>query len=198
MPQPLKLEVFETADAPEGPALLMPEEIEDIRLNAYERGYLAGWDDGGQQVQTDDATRREAIERQAEQLNFTYHEARGHVLKALKPVLEAMLGCVLPTLARSSIVPLAIEHLTPLAHAAAEAPLTLRIPSGSRDAYLAAFEGLVLPPLDLVETEALAEGQAVFVLGEAETRVDLTHAAEEMRRAIDRFYLIQSEESQLA
>ncbi|MCW1932395.1 hypothetical protein [Pararhodobacter zhoushanensis] len=198
MPHPLKLEVFETADTPEGPALLMPEEIEDIRLNAYERGYLAGWDDGGQQVQTDETARREAIERQAEQLNFTYHEARGHVLKALLPMLEGMLSCVLPTLARASIVPLAIEHLTPLAHGAADAPLTLRVPSGSRDAYLAAFEGLVLPPLDLVETDDLAEGQALFVLGEAETHIDLTHAAEEIRRAIDRFYLIQTEESQLA
>ena len=150
MPQPLRLEVFETTDLPEGPTLLLPEEIEEIRLNAYERGYVAGWEDGGAQTERDDVTRRAAIERQAEQLNFTYHEARGHVLKAIEPLLGAMVDTVLPVVARASVVPLTIEQLMPLAHAAAEAPLTLRVGRGWRDVFAAALEGLVLPPLDLV------------------------------------------------
>ena len=198
MPQPLRLEVFETADSLDGPALLMPEELEDLRLNAYERGYVAGWEDGSQQATGERDQRRAAVERTVEQLAFTYHDARVHVLKALQPLFAAMVETVLPCATRASVVPLALEQLMPLAHATAEAPLVLRVPVGWRADFRAALSGVVLPPLDIVEAEDLAEGQAAFAFGPAETRIDLTHAAEAIGRAIDAFYSIQNEESRLA
>ena len=198
MPSPLRLEVFETPESVEGPSLLMPDQIEDLRLNAYERGYVAGWEDGGTQQDADAAARKLAIERQVEQLNFTYHEARGHVLKALAPLFEAIVGTLLPAVARASVVPLVIEQLLPLAHAAAEAPVTLRISRGSRAAFDAAMAGQMLPPLDIMETDDLADGQAEFAFGIAETRIDLTQAAARIQRAIGQFTQIQTEENHRA
>lgn len=198
MPHPLKLEVFETPDSLDGPTLMMPEEIEEIRLNAYERGYVAGWQDAGQQTEADVTIRRAALERQAEQLNFTYHEARGHVLKAIEPVFAGMVECLLPAIARATVVPLTVEQLMPLAHAAAEAPLTLRVAPGGRAAFVEALDGLVLPPFEIVETEDLGEGQAEFRLGTAETRIDLSQVADTIGRTIDRFYQFQTEESRCA
>ena len=198
MAQPLCLEVFETPEILDGPVFLLPEQVEDIRLNAYERGYLAGWEDGGQQSDADEATRRAAITKQVEQLSFTYHEARSHVLRALHPLFEALFSTVLPAAARATIIPLTIEQLLPLAQAAAEAPVTLRVATGSRASFEAAFEGLVLPPLTLVETDDLAEGQAEFAFGTTQSRIDLAHTADTIRRAVDRFYLIQTEESRRA
>ncbi|HPD92280.1 MAG: hypothetical protein H6900_09055 [Rhodobacter sp.] len=198
MPSPLRLEVFETPDTLDGPALLMPEDIEDIRLNAYERGYVAGWEDGGTQSASDAATRRAAVERQVEQLTFTYHEARGHVLKGLEPLLRAMIDAVLPAAARASVAPVAMEQLMPLALAATETPITLRVGRGSLSAFEDAFEGQPLPPLTLIETDDLDAGQAEFAFGAAETRIDLSHAARAIAEAIGRFYRIQSEETRRA
>ncbi|MBN8294106.1 hypothetical protein JI664_19200 [Rhodobacter sp. NTK016B] len=198
MSQPLRLEVFETADTVDGPVLMTPEEVEDLRLNAYEKGYVAGWDDSGQQADAEASTRRAAIERQVEQLSFTYHEARGHILSALDPLLRAIAETILPPMARASVVPLIIDQLLPLAQAGAEAPITLRVGPGSEAAFREAMEGLLLPPLDIVETEDLTEGQAEFALGAAQTRIDLTDAALAIATAIDRFYQIQPEESQRA
>ncbi|MFN4098364.1 MAG: flagellar biosynthesis protein [Pararhodobacter sp.] len=198
MGQPLKLEVFETPEALDGPALLMPEELEELRLNAYERGYVAGWEDSGRQAEADEVTRRAAIERQAEQLNFTYHEARGHVLKSVEPLLAAMVETVLPVLARATVVPLTVEQLMPLAHSAADAPLVLRVAPGARAAFVTALQGLVLPPFNIIETPELGEGQAEFALGSAETRIDLNGAVEAIGGVIDRFYQLQNEESRRA
>jgi hypothetical protein len=198
MAQPLRLEVFETQETPDTPVFLLPEQVEEIRLNAYERGYVAGWDDGEKQVAGDDTAQRAAVARQVEQLSFSYHEARAHVLRALEPLFAAMFETVLPVAARASIVPVTIEQLLPMAQAAAEVPITLRVATGSRSAYEAAFEGLVLPPLDLIETDDLAEGQAEFSFAETESKIDLTHAADTIRRAMDRFYQIQFEESRSA
>jgi flagellar assembly protein FliH len=198
MPHALRLEEFETPELPDGPVVLMPEDVETLKLNAYERGYAAGWEDGGQSVEADEAARRAAFARQAEHLNFTYHEARGHVLAALKPLFTAMLEGVLPVAARASVVPLVIEQLLPLANAAAETPITLRVARGMQAEFEAAFAGQVLPPLDLVETDDLAEGEAEFHFEALHTRIDLDHAVEAIRRAIARFYMIQTEESRRA
>lgn len=194
MPHPLRLEVFETPETLDGPALLMPEELEELRLNAYERGYVAGWEDGTRQSATDKDLRRAAVERTAEQLAFSYHEARGHVLKALEPLFTAIAEAVLPRLARAAVVPLTLEQLMPLAHAAAETPVILRVAEGRRDDFVEAFEGLVLPPLEIVESADLAEGQAEFDVDAAETRVDLTRVAETIGQAIEAFYQTQNEE----
>jgi len=198
MAQPLRLEIFETTETLDGPVFLLPEQVEDIRLNAYERGYVAGWDDGAQQNEADDVTRRNAIARQVEHLSFSYHEARSHVLDALKPMFQALLDTVLPAAAQASIVPLTIEQLLPLAQSAAEAPITLRVAAGSKASYEAAFEGLVLPPLTLIETDDLAEGQAEFSFETTHSKIDLTDAAKTIRGAIDRFYQIQTKESHSA
>ncbi|WP_323037662.1 flagellar biosynthesis protein [Pararhodobacter sp.] len=195
MAQPLRLEVFETQETPDSPVFLLPEQIEEIWLNAYERGYVAGWDDGGKQSDADDSTQKAAIARQVEQLSFSYHEARAHVLRAIEPLFAAIFETVIPVAARASIVPLTIEQLLPMVHAAADVPITLRVANGSLAAYQAAFEGLVLPPLEMVETDTLAEGQAEFSFDSSEARIDLTHAADTIQRAVNRFYQIQFEEN---
>jgi len=193
MAQPLQLEVFETPATPDGPVFLMPEQVEEIRLNAYERGYGAGWDDGGQQDEAEDAAHRTEIRRQVEQLSFGYHEARAHVLNALKPLLAAAFETVLPEMSRASIVPLVIEQLLPLAHSAAEAPLVLTVPTGTRTRFEAAFDGLVLPPLTLAESAELVDGQAVISDGESQSHVDLTQATNSALKALERFYQFQED-----
>lgn len=195
MAMPLRLEVFQVIEEPEVPALVTEEELEEIRLAAYETGYNAGWEDSGQQAERQEAERRAAVERQLEALNFTYHEARGHVLRALEPVLEAMLQTLVPEAARASVVPMVIEQLLPLAGPASETPVTLRISPGSRDDFVAAFTGMPLPPIKLVESPDMATGQAEFSFDTQQTRVDLSHVVDELHAAIRRFYQIQFEES---
>lgn len=194
----LRLEVFETPEVPDTPALMLPDQVEEIRLAAYERGYLAGWEDSGTREDAEAALRRTAIERTVERLDFTYHEARGHVLTALRPLLAQMLATLLPAAVRASLVPMVVDTLMPLATAAAGQPITLRIPPGQKSAFEAVLAGLVLPPLDLVEADDLVEGQAEFAFGTEETRVDLDQAARMIGAAIAQFYQIQIEEKRRA
>lgn len=198
MTSPLKLEVFETPQAPEVPLVLMPDEIEEIRLNSYERGYVAGWDDSANQDAKDDGARRIAIERQVEQLTFSYHEARGHVLKSIEPLLESILDSIVPAAVRACVVPQVLEQLLPLAHAASEKPLILNVSIGAKEAFLQAFEGQVLPPIEIVETAELPEGAASFASGNLETRIDLAHVAQALEASVRKFYQLAEEESRSA
>lgn len=198
MPAPLRLEVFETQALPDEPALLMPEEVEDLRLTAYERGYVAGWEDAGRQAEAERGARKALVAARIEALTFAYHEARAHVLDGLAPLLAAILGTILPAVARAAIVPLAIDELMPAAAALADRPLVLRVPPGWRADYEAALAGLVLPPLTLVEDPDLAETQAEIVAGEAATRIDLAAALARIEAALADFRNLPDEEKRRA
>ena len=194
MPVPIRLEVFEMLADPGEPQLLTPEQIEEVRLAAYESGYNAGWDDAGRQAEDEARERRAEVERQLQQLAFTYHEVRGHILRALEPLFAALLGTVVPSAARASVVPMAAEQLLSLAGMVTEAPVLLRVSPGTRKDYLAALDGLVLPPLTVVECETVAPLQAMIAFDAQETQIDLDAVAEALRAAVERFYMIQTEE----
>lgn len=198
MPQPLRLEVFETAEPPEGPTCLMPEEVEELRLTAFERGYVAGYEDAERRAGTDETERQARIATALESLAFTYHEARAHCLAGLEPLLRAIVAGLLPAAARAALVPTVIEQLMPLANARSEAPLQLLIPPGSRAAFEAAFQGLVLPPLTLIEDPQLDDGQAEILSRDDEARIDLSLAIASIEAAIATHYHIPDEEAQHA
>lgn len=198
MPAPLRLEVFETQALPDEPALLMPEEVEDLRLTAYERGYVAGWEDAGRQAEAERRAREALVAARIEALTFAYHEARAHVLDGLAPLFAAMLATVLPAAARAGVVPLVIDELMPAAAQLADRPLVLRVPPGWRADYEAALAGHVLPPLTLLEDPALAETQAEIVAAEAATRIDLAAALARIEAALAAFRTLPDEEKRRA
>lgn len=191
----LRLEVFETADLSEQPTLLMPEDIEELRLTAYERGYVAGYEDAEAQSRTTAAGERSRIMGALEGLNFGYHEARADVLKALEPLIRAMIVQLLPATARVSIVPMVIETLLPLAERRAALPLILRVPAGDRAAFEAAFEGMVLPPLELREDPSLARGQAEISGEYGDCAVDLASLIAQVEQAMDAQYHTTDQEA---
>lgn len=194
MAVPLRLEVFETADAPEEPSLLMPEDLDELRLAAYERGYAAGFEDAGAQAATEEAARRARVATAVEALNFGYHEARAELLAGLEPVLRAMLDPLLPGVARGMIVPQVIDLLLPLARAPLDGPLTLSVASGMVPAFNEAFEGLVLPPLAFDEREDLGPCQAEIRTATDEIRIDLDAVLERLGEALSGFHHHATEE----
>lgn len=195
---PLRLEVFETPELPEGPAVLMPDEVEDLRLTAYERGYVAGWDDAGRQAEADETARRARVAARIEALTFGYHEARAEILAAFVPLLTSLAESLLPAMARATVVPLVIEQLLPLATVQADRPLVLRVPLGMGAEFSAALEGLVLPPLTLIETSDLSEAEAEIVADTEETRIDLSAAVARITAAIAILYPHSTQESRRA
>jgi len=198
MPTPIRLETFLKSEEPPAPEEQESAAFEEMKLNAYERGYVAGWEDSERQAEREALERRAAVERQVEGLTFTYHEARGHVLRAMEPVLTAMLETVIPEAARATLIPEVVAQLLPLAQGRSELPVTLRISEGARADFEATLAGLVLPPLEILESAELSPGQAEIAFDHKETRVDLAEAADALRGAISRFYQIQTEENRHA
>lgn len=184
---PLRLETFASDDAPFAPAA-PPEGGEEARLSAYDDGYAAGWEDALAARDDEAARLRDAVGQAFQTMGFSYHEARMHILHALRPLLEAMVSTLLPRLAAEAIGPMVAEVMMTLAADGADHPVVLRVHPSARSAV----EGFLTPPsslpLTVIDDGQLAPGQVVVQAGPSGARVDLDGAIAEIAAALAAFY----------
>lgn len=191
---PLKLESFESD--PEAAVAQASQHLvltEDARLQAYEQGYGAGWEDAVT-AQTEDQSRiRADLARNLQALGFTYHEARNHVLRAVAPLLQDMIGQLLPQVAREALAPTVLDTLLPMAEHLADAPVSVVLNPAARPAVEALLAQTALP-VSITEEPTLGEGQVYLRLGPAETHVDLDRATALISQAVRGFFGLSEQE----
>lgn len=184
----LELETFEPEEPAPASFALDPAELEELKLTAFEQGYAAGWDDAITAQGTEAAKLRAELGRNLQELAFTYHEARGHVLRALEPLLRDMAAKVLPALARDNTARIVLEHLVPVAEELASAPVKVV----ANPASLAQIRELLLReadfPLDFAEEPSLGEAQVYLRFRDSELRIDLDGVVDAIRAAISAYF----------
>lgn len=194
----LKLEVFALAEKKDAPSTVVLDTmaLEEAKLASYESGYSAGWEDAAAAQSDDQAKIGADLARNLQSLSFTYHEARAHILRAIEPLLEQIVGRLLPDLARETLAPIVLEVLLPLAEKMADTPITLVLNPAARAGVEALLEKATAIPLTLVEEPSLGEGQVYLRLGASETHIDLDRATAEIATAVRGFFETPEKERQ--
>lgn len=194
---PLRLEVFDTAPAPDGGVqpLVEASAMEEAKINSYEQGYSAGWEDASAAQQGDQSRIRADLARNLQSLAFTFQDARSHVLQAVRPLLLEMTTRLLPTLSREAIGQTVVEALMPIAEDLADAPVTLVLNPAVRDR----IEGIVAEatglPVVIEEEPSLGEGQVYIRFGTQERKVDLDRVAADISAAVRGFFSMAEKEA---
>ena len=103
----LRLEVFDTAPAPDGSMqpLVEATAVAEAKVASFEQGYSAGWDDAVAAQQGDQTRIRADLARNLQSLSFTFQDARSHVLQAIRPLILEMVNRLLPEVARETLAP---------------------------------------------------------------------------------------------
>lgn len=175
----LRLEVFD-APAPAGDMVLpVDPAVEEMRLAAFDNGYRAGWDDALAAQESAERELRDAIARQIQELAFSYHDARGHILQGLRPLINDVVTRLLPQVAQAALPQLVVEALIPFAEIASAAPVEILAHPAASAQVAAALADATALPVRMVEDESLVPTQVCLRLGTTETWVDLSaaHAA---------------------
>jgi flagellar biosynthesis/type III secretory pathway protein FliH len=192
----IRLEVFPNDDPvnPDDVVIISKTELEDIRLVAFDKGYAAGWDDAVG-AQSDDAARLKAeVARSVQAMAFGFQEARAHLLKSLAPLIAAIVGKLLPDVARASLAPMVLDQLMPMAEVLTDVPVTILLHPRARvhiEALLLNAPGL---PVTLTEDRNLAEGQVYLKSPTTETIIDLDRAVFDITAAIRGFFELTAED----
>jgi flagellar biosynthesis/type III secretory pathway protein FliH len=186
----LRLEIFDTVVTADGGTqpLVEVSAVEEAKITSYEQGYSAGWEDASAAQQGDQTRIRADLARSLQSLSFTFQDARGHVLQAIRPLILEMTNRLLPEVARQSLGPTVLDALTPLADQLADTPLTLVLNPAVRDRV----EGLVAEatglPMVIEEEPSLSEGQVYIRLGPKEQKVDLDRVTSDITAAVRGFF----------
>lgn len=193
----LRLEVFDSRIAADGTAqpLVEASALEEAKIASFEQGYSAGWEDAAAAQQGDQSRIRSDLARNLQSLAFTFQDARGHVLQAIRPLILEMTNRLLPEVAHEALAPTVLAVLMPIAERLADAPLVLVLHPAARDSVeglLAQATGL---PIVIEEEPSLGEGQVYIRLGTSETKVDLTEATADITAAVRAYFSLTNQET---
>jgi flagellar biosynthesis/type III secretory pathway protein FliH len=192
----IRLEVFPNNDPinPDDVVIISKTELEDTRLIAFDKGYAAGWDDAVG-AQSDDAARlKSEVARSVQAMAFGFQEARAHLLKSLAPLITAMVGKLLPDVARASLAPMVLDQLMPMAEVLTDTPVTVLLHPRAREAIEALLLGAPGLPVTLVEDRNLGEGQVYLKSPTTEFVIDLDRATADIAAAIRGFFELTEED----
>lgn len=175
-------------DVQEAAALVDARNMESERLTAFERGYKAGWDDSVNALSVERKAISADFAANLADLAFTYHEARGHVLRQLESLVTETFARVLPECAQAALPQLVWDSVNRIAAEAAGAPVTVLVSPGAQQT----FESMLPPdpgfPVVVVEEPTLTEGQVFIRSQKGEVAVDQAAAFAEIATAVREFF----------
>ncbi|MEP1933381.1 MAG: hypothetical protein ABJV68_28760 [Paracoccaceae bacterium] len=183
------LEDFGTYDpATDAKIELSDVALEEKRLESFEQGYKAGWDDAIK-AQGDDQTRVAAdFARNMQDLSFTYHDAFNQLTKALQPLLTQVVEKVLPDLAHATLGMQVVEQITDIAKTQAGQPVEIVVSPINAKSISALAEQELGMPIAIVEEASLGEGQVFLRFGQVEREINLDQVLGGISDAVDAFF----------
>ncbi|WP_457649674.1 flagellar biosynthesis protein [Profundibacter sp.] len=185
------LEEFSTTIPANDPDPVLETSFEEHRLEAYEQGYKAGWDDAAA-AQAEEQSRISAdFARNLQELSFTYHEARNHILNSLKPLFTEMVSKVLPTLAQEALPQTIVDEVLSVASTQTEAEIEIVVSPANRPALEHLLEGQTTLDINIIEEPTMAEGLAYLRFSDSEKQIDLTSVLTGFTQLVEGFFTQQ-------
>lgn len=159
----------------------------NAQRGVFDDGYKCGWQDGIDSLADNDRDVRESLSAALQELNFTYFEARQHVMQSVRPVLQAMIEAVLPQLISHSLGGRVVEVLGALADNIEHDVVVCCAPE-TESMLKELLEASVDFPISIEVEQTLTNSQVVLKLNDGQTRVDLEATLDALRECVDTFF----------
>lgn len=164
------------------------EELESLRLDSFEQGYKAGWDDAAQAQANDQRNLSSVFAQNLLDLSFTYNEAYAHMIKGLKPLLTDMTTKLLPEIMHASIGHrVAEELLRCVANLNGVTEVVILAPEENIAAVEALLEQDFSFPISVRTDPSLAPGQVHLCFENKEIELNFDDLITDFKLAIDAF-----------
>lgn len=164
------------------------EAVEDQKLQAFEAGYQAGWDDATK-AQTDEKERITAeFGQNLIDMKFTYQEALSELTVSIEPIMKAIVEKLLPEAMRAALSAHILDQVASMVNASADRPIEVVVSTGNVERVTKLIARMSEEPIKVVAETSLADGQAFVRLGETERQIDLESLIEGVSKAVEAFF----------
>lgn len=164
------------------------EAIEDQKLQAFEAGYQAGWDDASK-AQSD---ARDKVSSELGQnlldMSFTYHEALTKLTSSLEPAMQQIVEKLLPETVRAALGAHIIEQVKELLQDQMSQAVEIVVKPQNIDIVHSILKSKLKDPFKIVGEASLGEGQAFIRIGQNERQIDLDTMLAEVSKAMTAFF----------
>lgn len=183
---------FNSAMAPAQETLA--EAFEDQKLQSFEEGYQAGWDDAIK-AQADDKARVSAqLDQSLQEMSFTYHEALAKLTTSMRPIMEQVVEKLLPAIARDAVGSHIVEQITGMLRQAGAHPIEIVVSDEGHKTIEALLNRELTEPFSIVREPSLSPGQAFVRIGDSEREIDVDSVVNGVSEAVNAFFHQVSEE----
>ena len=174
---------------------IQDDSLEDLKLEAFENGYKAGWDDATKAHESEQERAIIAVTQRLEDLSFTHTEAITKMTSAMQPLLSKITLCLLPEIAKNALGAHVAEQLDELLKKEAQSAVEIAVAPETLEPLQKQLEGRSNLSLDFTAEPILTSGQVYLRSRKAEREVNLDTVLDGIKIAIDAFFTeIQQEE----
>lgn len=168
--------------------------LEEQKLEAFEKGYQAGWDDSTKAREDDSTAISTDFAQTLRDLSFTYHEAYSGLLNDLRPLLQEIVETVLPRLANETLGPQIADILHEMLRNHGNQPVQL-IACPEQVQLLTDIAGQQNTlTVSVLPDPAVMNGQVQIKFGSAEEcDLNLGAMVNSVSKAVDSFFQSQNE-----
>ncbi|WP_292294161.1 ABC transporter ATP-binding protein [Marivita sp.] len=179
------LEDFGTPPDESSQLLISDETLETERLEAFDRGYRAGWDDAIKAKSDEGALLADGVAHSLQDLSFTYHEVHAQVMSNLTPLFNEILQKILPNLARDTLGAHIVDQLSQVARDIGTVQIGIEVAPGAAQQVTQLINGASTSlPVTVVESPSVVDGQAHMKLGAKELTIDLAEVCQQITEAV--------------
>lgn len=165
-----------------------PDRVEDEMLDAFEKGYQAGWSDADKNHSTEQTGIGNEFIQTLRDMSFTYEEVLTRVHRGLTPLFDQVLTSLLPKTTSAALRAHVIEQLVQLAATQTEVQITLRVSEERFSAIEDLLEGVELKvPVLLDGDPSLSSNQIFVALDALEREINLDAVCLEITTAMNAF-----------
>ena len=146
--------------------------IEEMKLESFEAGYKAGWDDSMKAQTQTRAHVGEVFAKSLTEARYSYDEARFDLASELRSVIEPILSQLLPKLAQETLGVHIIEQMHALQEEVTDREVEIFVAPKRRDALEALLEDWAPDAPNIISDSTLGPDQAFIRIGRHEREIN--------------------------
>ena len=163
--------------------------LEEQRLEAFEKGYQAGWDDSAAAKKTEAGQVSSDFSQALSDLSFTYAEAFSGLAKGIQPLMLKIVHSVLPKIASQTLGARLSEILTKEVERHGKSPVQIHVAASQVEAVQSLLDKNPGLPAEVRADETLIEGQLRLLFANGnEQEIDVPELIQNISAAIDAFF----------
>ena len=164
------------------------EAIEDQKLQAFEAGYQAGWDDAMKAQSEAKGKLSDELNQSLQDISFSYREAVAKVSSSMHPIVREIVEKLLPEMMRTGLSAHVVEQLKNMMNDELDRSVELVVAPFNVGLVMDLVDEKMREQVQVVSDEAVKDGEAFIRIDQTERQIDLAGVVDGVSKAMKAFF----------